>query len=357
MTDRNGIRINGLYKIFGNHPRRALELVKAGTMRDELRDNFGHVLALDNINLDIPAGRIQVIMGLSGSGKSTLIRHINRLIEPTAGTISIAGFDVPTLSAAQLLTFRREQTAMVFQKFGLLPHWTVLENVIFGLRVRGVGHSQRTASASKWIDRVGLGGFEDHYPDQLSGGMQQRVGLARALASDCPILLMDEAFSALDPIIRVDMQNVLLDIQNEVKKTIVFITHDLDEALRLGDNIAILRNGGLVQQGSAEEIVLNPADNYVADFVGEVNRGRVITVDTIMERGRFEQERGPMVRTGTKLEKVAYALAKSGHGHIRVADVKGTTIGRVSARTLLLNLVSNREPEAGEEQFRRASIS
>lgn len=346
MTDRSGIRINGLYKIFGNDPQRALELAKTGIKRDELRDNFGHVMALDNINLDISVGRIQVIMGLSGSGKSTLIRHINRLIEPTAGTISISGFDVPALNAAQLLTFRREQTAMVFQKFGLLPHRTVLENVIFGLRVRGIGHRDRTSAASKWIERVGLGGFEGHYPDQLSGGMQQRVGLARALATNCPILLMDEAFSALDPIIRVDMQNVLLDIQNEVKKTIVFITHDLDEALRLGDNIAILRNGGLVQQGSAEEIVLNPADNYVANFVREVNRGRVITVDTIMERGRFEQERGSTVRTGTKLEIVAHTLATSGHRYVRVADGKGTTIGRVSAETLLLNLVSNREPEA-----------
>jgi glycine betaine/proline transport system ATP-binding protein len=233
----------------------------------------GHVLGLKDINISMPAGGIQVIMGLSGSGKSTLIRHINRLIDPTSGEVVIGDEDVVKMDDAQLREFRRHQTAMVFQKFALLPHRTVLENTLYGLEIQGAPRSRHIGCAMRWIERVGLKGFESKYPNQLSGGMQQRVGLARALANDAPILLMDEAFSALDPLIRVDMQTVLLDLQKEIKKTIVFITHDLDEALRLGDRIAILRDGEVVQQGTGQDIVMNPADDYIASFVREVNRG------------------------------------------------------------------------------------
>jgi glycine betaine/proline transport system ATP-binding protein len=275
------IRLSGVYKIFGPRHLDFIEAVHRGMTKEELLTH-NHVLGLSNINLDIPGGIIQVIMGLSGSGKSTLIRHINRLIEPSSGVVAVDGVDVMQMSPPQLRDFRRNMTAMVFQKFALLPHWTVLENASYGLQLRGVAKSERRDIAMRWIERVGLTGFENKYPNQLSGGMQQRVGLARALANDAPVLLMDEAFSALDPLIRVDMQSVLLDIQKEIKKTIVFITHDLDEALRLGDRIAILRDGKVVQKGTAQDIVLKPADEYVANFVKEVNRGRVLMVENVM---------------------------------------------------------------------------
>ena len=224
--------------------------------KTELNEKHGHVLGLRDINIDMPAGCIQVVMGLSGSGKSTLIRHINRLIDPTAGEVIIDGADVCKMNQNDLRQFRRHKTAMVFQKFALLPHRTVLDNTVYGLEIQGLSREKQEEQARRWIGRVGLKGFEDHYPNQLSGGMQQRVGLARALTNDAPILLMDEAFSALDPLIRMDMQSVLLDLQKEIKKTVVFITHDLDEALRLGDRIAILRDGEVVQQGTGQDIVL-----------------------------------------------------------------------------------------------------
>lgn len=260
-----GISIRHLYKIFGPTPDKYLEAVQQGMSKQELRDVHGHVLGLRDINIDMPAGGIQVVMGLSGSGKSTLIRHINRLIDPTAGELLVPvdgrEVDVVKMNQRELLRFRREQTAMVFQKFALFPHYTVLENAEYGLQVQGIKSKKRRESAMRWIERVGLKGYEDSYPNQLSGGMQQRVGLARALTNDAPILLMDEAFSALDPLIRSDMQSVLLDLQQEIGKTVVFITHDLDEALRLGDRIAILRDGEVVQQGTGQQIVLKPAND------------------------------------------------------------------------------------------------
>ena len=256
------IKISDLYKIFGPNGAAHVDKVRNGVGKTELLEKHGHVLGLQNINIDIFAGRIQVIMGLSGSGKSTLIRHINRLIEPTTGKIMIDGKDVLSMSASELLHFRRFDASMVFQKFALLPHRTVLANTTYGLSMQGIEQNEAKKRASHWLERVGLGGFEDRFPAQLSGGMQQRVGLARALATDADILLMDEAFSALDPLIRADMQGILLDLQAELHKTIVFITHDLDEALRIGDDIAILRDGNLVQQGSSQEIVLNPVDDY-----------------------------------------------------------------------------------------------
>lgn len=282
MTDPIGIEIRDLYKIFGSDPARYVDAVRRGMTKTELQAKHQHVLGLRDINISIPAGSIQVIMGLSGSGKSTLIRHINRLIDPTAGEIIIEGQNVVTMTPDVLRDFRRHRTAMVFQKFALLPHRTVLDNAAYGLEVQGVPESERYRIAMRWIERVGLKGYEKNYPSQLSGGMQQRVGLARALANDAPILLMDEAYSALDPLIRYDMQTVLLDLQKEVRKTIVFITHDLDEALRIGDRIALLRDGTVIQQGTAQDIVLRPADDYVANFVQHVDRGRVVKVASVM---------------------------------------------------------------------------
>lgn len=241
-----GIKVRNLYKIFGPNAAKYVENVQNGMSKTELNEAHGHVLGLRDINMEIPSGCIQVVMGLSGSGKSTLIRHINRLIDPTSGEVIVDGADVMKVSATELRQFRRHQTAMVFQKFALLPHRNVLDNTIFGLEVQGMSRSEAVSVAMRWLERVGLKGFETRFTNQLSGGMQQRVGLARALANDAPVLLMDEAYSALDPLIRTDMQSVLLDIQKEIKKTIVFITHDLDEALRLGDQIAILRDGEVI---------------------------------------------------------------------------------------------------------------
>ncbi|HLS18444.1 MAG TPA: ATP-binding cassette domain-containing protein, partial [Paracoccaceae bacterium] len=231
----SGIEIRHLYKIFGPNPEAYVERVRQGMSKAELNVEHGHVLGLKDINIHMAPGGIHVIMGLSGSGKSTLIRHINRLIEPTSGEVLVDGEDVIRMSPAELRAFRRQKTAMVFQTFALLPHRTVIDNVVYGLEVQGFPRQQQVETGMRWIERVGLKGFEKSYPNQLSGGMRQRVGLARALANDAPILLMDEAFSALDPLIRTDMQTVLLDIQAELQKIIVFITHDLDEALRIGD--------------------------------------------------------------------------------------------------------------------------
>ena len=272
MAD-NSIEIRSLYKIFGANGQKYVEAVQNGMSKDELNAKHGNVLGLKDINIMIPTAKIQVIMGLSGSGKSTMIRHINRLIEPTVGEVFFQGEDICKMSEGDLREFRRHKTAMVFQKFALLPHRTVVRNALFGLELQGLEKSEAEERARHWLKRVGLEGYEDRYPNELSGGMQQRVGLARALTNDAGILLMDEAFSALDPLIRTDMQAILLELQEELHKTVVFITHDLDEALRLGDRIAILRDGAVIQQGTGQEIVLNPADAYISDFVKEVNRG------------------------------------------------------------------------------------
>ena len=276
------IQIKNLYKIFGNNAEGVMDLVSDGISKQELLEDHGHVLGLRDINIDVPDKCIRVIMGLSGSGKSTLIRHINRLIEPTSGEVLVGGEDVLAMSDEELKNFRRSKASMVFQKFALLPHRTVSENVGYGLQIQKISETEINKRSQNWIDRVGLTGFEDHYPAQLSGGMQQRVGLARALATDAEILLMDEAFSALDPLIRTDMQGILLGLQEELHKTIVFITHDLDEALKIGDEISILRDGEVVQQGTSQEIVMTPSDDYIADFIKDVNRARVLEVRSIM---------------------------------------------------------------------------
>lgn len=277
------IEISGLYKIFGPKPNSVIERVKLGHSKEQVLAETGHTVGLKDINLQIQKGEIFVIMGLSGSGKSTMIRHFNRLIDPTMGQILVEGVDVMQLSNKELEQFRRHKMSMVFQRFGLLPHRTVIDNIAYGLEVQGINKEARLEKANEWLETVGLTGYEHQYPAQLSGGQQQRVGLARALATDAEILLMDEAFSALDPLIRSEMQDQLVELQQKLHKTIIFITHDLDEALRLGDRIAILKDGELVQQGSPDEILLHPADEYVEAFVKDVNRARALTVETLMQ--------------------------------------------------------------------------
>jgi glycine betaine/proline transport system ATP-binding protein len=276
------IEIKNIYKIFGSKPQSVLPLVKDGATKEEVLEKTGHTVGLDNVSLKIEEGETFVCMGLSGSGKSTLIRHLNRLIDPTDGEILVEGQSVMNLNPEQLIEFRRHKMSMVFQRFGLFPHKTVLENVGYGLEMQGKPDEEKNKIAMEKIEAVGLNGFENQFPNQLSGGMQQRVGLARALATNSDIMLMDEAFSALDPLIRSDMQKQLMDLQSQLKKTIVFITHDLDESLRLGDHIGILNAGKLVQVGSPVDIVMNPADDYVEAFVKDVNRAKVIKAKIIM---------------------------------------------------------------------------
>ena len=268
------IRVENLYKVFGSDPRSIMQLVREGRSKDEILAETGHTVGLRDINLEIEKGQIFVIMGLSGSGKSTLVRHLNRLIDPTEGAIYVGGIDVMNLSQTELEDFRRHRMSMVFQHFGLLPHRTVLENVAFGLSIQKVAKAEREEKAREWLRSVGLDGYEDQYPSQLSGGQQQRVGLARALCTDPEILLMDEPFSSLDRLIRSGMQDLLVELQDKLHKTIVFITHDLDEALRLGHQIAILKDGVLSQVGRPQDILRNPADDYVEAFVRDVNRAR-----------------------------------------------------------------------------------
>ena len=278
------IEINNIYKIFGNNPDSVMDMVKNGSTKDEVLEQTGHTVGLDNVSLNIEEGETFVCMGLSGSGKSTLIRHLNRLIDPTAGEILIDGENVMSLNPEQLIDFRRHKMSMVFQRFGLFPHKTVMQNVGYGLEMQGKSEEERDKVAMEKIEAVGLNGFENQFPNQLSGGMQQRVGLARALATNSDIMLMDEAFSALDPLIRSDMQKQLIDLQSELKKTIVFITHDLDESLRLGDHIGILNAGKLVQVGTPVDIIMNPADDYVKAFVKDVNRAKVVKAKIIMTK-------------------------------------------------------------------------
>lgn len=338
MTRKTQLSIRGLYKVFGPTPQTALPHVLAGMGKAELLQKHGHVLGLQNINVDMKAGEITVVMGLSGSGKSTLIRHVNRLIEPTAGEIEIDGQNILTLSAAELLQFRQTKMSMVFQKFALFPHRTVLQNAAMALEVRGESTSEREAEAVKWLDRVGLAGFEGHYPHQLSGGMQQRVGIARALASNSEIMLMDEAFSALDPLIRTDMQNLLLELQTELHKTIVFITHDLDEALKLADHLVILKDGAVVQQGEPQEILLNPADPYIEDFVGDINRARVLRVRSIMHPGEEGDHIAGEVDQNATLESVIELSEGDTQKNYRVC-AEGVPVGFLDMKELVKALV------------------
>lgn len=278
------ISVEHLYKIFGPNPGKAKALLEQGKTKDEIMEKTGHGVGVADASFTVNKGEILVIMGLSGSGKSTLVRCINRLIEPTSGKVIVDGTDVTQLTRTQLRHFRQKHFGMVFQNFALLPHRNILKNVAYGLEIQKMDVKEREARAMEAIEQVGLSGWETSMPDQLSGGMQQRVGLARALALDAEILLMDEAFSALDPLIRRDMQDELISLQEKVKKTIVFISHDLDEALKLGDRIVLMKDGVIVQQGTAEDIMTNPANDYVTRFVEDVDMTKVLTAENVMQK-------------------------------------------------------------------------
>ncbi|MGB2294656.1 MAG: quaternary amine ABC transporter ATP-binding protein [Candidatus Puniceispirillum sp.] len=339
----SNVEIKNVYKIFGPSPQSVMPLVESGATKEDVLDQTGHTVGLDNVSLSIKPGKTFVVMGLSGSGKSTLIRHINRLIDPTAGQIMVDGTDIMTLDKVQLQEFRRKKMSMVFQRFGLMPHKTVLDNVGFGLLAQGIEEAERHEASMKRIELVGLQGFEHQYPDQLSGGMQQRVGLARALTTDPDILLMDEAFSALDPLIRSEMQRQLIELQKEMRKTIVFITHDLDEALRLGDEIAILNGGRLVQVGKPEDIVLKPADDYVSAFVADVNKSRVLRAKTIMASAadfKLGKRKTEPVHFETFLEDFIPSVLEKRHV-ISVVDDKGNVKGYISDKELSKALVKS----------------
>ena len=328
------ISVRNLYKVFGDDPANAMKLVRNGIGKEELLERTGQVIGLSDINLQIERRQIQVVMGLSGSGKSTLIRHLNRLIDPTEGEIEVNGQDIMAYGGKDLLEFRRHNISMVFQRFALFPHRTVLENIGFGLNTQQLPKVEVKTRALRWIDRVGLSGYEDYFPAQLSGGMQQRVGLARALATDAEILLMDEAFSALDPLIRAEMQTILLDLQEELHKTIVFITHDLDEALHMGDRIAILRDGEIIQDDDPQSIIMKPADDYVADFMKDINRSRVVRAHSIMTNLRGT-ETGPKINASMILEDVAQVMGKTPNKASIVINKQGYPVGRLTIASVI----------------------
>ena len=331
------VSIRSLYKIFGPRDGDMMDFVRRGMGKAELLDQHKHVLGLQDINVDMQAGEITVVMGLSGSGKSTLIRHLNRLIEPTAGEVLIDGEDVLKLNENDLRDLRRKKMSMVFQKFALLPHRTVIENAMMPLLVQNIDPAVAAKEAQKWLARLGLDGFEHRYPAQLSGGMQQRVGIARALTANTDIMLMDEAFSALDPLIRTDMQNLLLELQKELHKTIIFITHDLDEALKLADHLVILKDGAVVQQGEPQGILLNPCDPYIEDFVSDINRARVLRVRSVMSPVSDADITGE-VDADKSLEDLI-TLSDGDTNHIyRVTD-NGETVGQIDMKDLVRALV------------------
>lgn len=291
------IEVKGLTKIFGKSPKQGVKFLEQGKTKAEILKETGMTVGVNRASFDVNSGEIFVIMGLSGSGKSTLIRLVNRLIEPSAGSVFVDGKDLAKMDKNQLRETRRKKLSMVFQKFGLFPHRTILENAGYGLEVQGVNKDEIEKSALEALKMVGLEGYESQYPNQLSGGMQQRVGLARALANDPDILLMDEAFSALDPLIRKEMQDELIELQLSMQKTILFITHDLDEALKLGDRIALMKDGVIVQIGTPEEIMMNPANEYVERFVEDVDRSRVFSAQHVMQRPETidAEKHGPRV--------------------------------------------------------------
>lgn len=307
------IEVKNITKIFGPTPKKMLKHAHNNVGKAEMQETYNHALGLYDINLDIQQGEVFVIMGLSGSGKSTLIRHFNRLIEPTEGKILVKGEDVTALSKPALREFRRKTMSMVFQHFGLMPHKTVLDNAAYGQVIAGIAKSEAYDNARKWLQLVGLEGYDDSYPKQLSGGQQQRVGLARALVADTDIILMDEAFSALDPLIRSQMQEQLMELQEKLNKTIVFITHDLSEALRIGTRIAILKDGIVSQIGTPQDILTHPANDYVRDFIKDVNRASVLNVQALMTKPKlfFDNETLLHVRDTMKEKAQPWAWVKT----------------------------------------------
>ena len=332
------IEVRGLWKVFGDDPERALEPEYADMSRAEIQDELGLVVGLRDISFSVERGQIFVIMGLSGSGKSTLVRCLIRLIESTQGEIYFGGDDILQYSQDELIEFRRHTVAMVFQHYGLLPHRNVMDNVSYGLEIQGMDKAERYKAASEAIETVGLKGWEEYYPREMSGGMQQRVGLARALAVNSPALLMDEPFSGLDPLIRREMQDELIMLQTELHKTIVFITHDLDEALKLGDRIVILRDGEVAQEGSPQEIVANPADDYVAEFVRDVSRAKVIQAASIMRPPTLAlDEYSSSVGRSAYIEDIV-PLAALSEQPVAVVDDEGGLLGEIHRDELLAGL-------------------
>ncbi|MFF0752226.1 glycine betaine/L-proline ABC transporter ATP-binding protein [Streptomyces sp. NPDC004267] len=334
------LQADHLYKVFGRRPDEAVrKLAEAGADRDALRSD-GTTAAVIDASFTVDAGQIFVVMGLSGSGKSTLLRMLNGLLPPTAGRVLFDGRDLTALSARELREVRSTKISMVFQHFALFPHRSVLENAAYGLEVQGVPRAEREKRAAEALELCGLAGWEKSWPDELSGGMQQRVGLARALATDADLLLMDESFSALDPLIRRDMQDQLLVLQQKLKKTIVFITHDLNEAMRLGDRVAVMRDGRIVQLGTAEDILVRPADDYVASFIQDVDRTRVLTAESVMTDGTVAPEDCPPgcgcapVAPETPLAELCAVSARSLHP-VPVADGDGEILGVVAQDRLL----------------------
>jgi len=333
------LRVDGLWKIFGNRSERIIGTPDADLSRKDLQEKTGCVMAVKDVSFEVAPGEVFVVMGLSGSGKSTLVRMLTRLIEPTAGTVHLGKEEITNADERALRDLRRKRVGMVFQHFGLLPHRQVLDNIAFGLEVRGEDRTERRDRAQEMVDLVGLSGYERSYPDQLSGGMQQRVGLARALAADPDVLLFDEPFSALDPLIRRDMQNEVIRLHHEVGKTMVFITHDLAEALKLGDRILIMRDGEVVQVGRPDEVVGAPADDYVRDFVSDVPKSHVLTLKWVMRPlNGDEAVEGPALQADLIVREAARAVLDN-RGPCRVVD-GDTVVGVVDDEDILRVVVA-----------------
>jgi len=332
------VELREIWKIFGPNPQYIFDSLDRSSSQSEIMTETGHVVAVRDVSLEISQGEIFVVMGLSGSGKSTLVRCLSRLIEPTAGQVIIDDADVTAMDADELRNLRRHTVSMVFQSFGLFPHRRIIDNVAYGLEVQGVNSMERRDKAQEMLELVGLDGWENHYPHELSGGMQQRVGLARALAVDPEIMLCDEPFSALDPLIRRDMQKELLNLQQSLHKTILFITHDFLEAIKLGDRVAIMKDGEIVQIGSSQEIVAHPVNDYVLKFTQDVPRAKVLTAESIMKPANGEEsEARESVSSDTTLERIIPRFS-DGDGVLSVVDEEGTVIGVLDRRTLLMAL-------------------
>ncbi|CAB4333914.1 MAG: betaine/proline/choline family ABC transporter ATP-binding protein [Actinobacteria bacterium] len=335
MTDStSAISVRHLWQVFGPNPEKIVDSADAQLPRAQLRAKTGNTAAVQDVSFDVAPGEVFVVMGLSGSGKSTLVRCLTRLIEPTAGSVVMNGEDILKASPARLRELRRTKFSMVFQNFGLLPHRKVIDNIAFSLEINGVDKTRRHARAHEVIDLVGLTGFDQAYPEQLSGGMQQRVGLARALAVDPEVMFLDEPFSALDPLIRRDMQAEVIRLHQDLGKTMVFITHDLDEALRVGDRIAIMRDGAVVQMGTAEDLIAHPADDYVADFTRDIPKSHVLTVRTIARPlAAGESVTSRTVQASTIIRDATAAVLEA-DGPVSVVD-GSTTIGVIAPSDIL----------------------
>jgi glycine betaine/proline transport system ATP-binding protein len=336
MSDVPKIICKNIWKIFGTYPQRTLETIDRSLSRAEVQEQTGHVIAVKDVSFQINKGETFVVMGLSGSGKSTLVRCISRLIDPTAGEMIIDGVDIMHYNDAQLTELRRFRMSMVFQHFGLFPHRKVIDNISFGLEIRGVPKKERRQKATEVLEKVGLHGWADHYPRELSGGMQQRVGLARAMAVDPEILIFDEPFSALDPLIRREMQDELIKIQSEVQKTMIFITHDFLEAIKMGDHIAIMKDGEISQIGTPEEIVANPVDDYVRDFTEDVPRYKVLSVGKIMRApsDAVTVNGAQRVAESAKLDSLIDIAIAAG-GPLAVVDKADQIVGEIDQSMIL----------------------